>query len=156
MKKGKFDFRNALKENGWNDDVESDCAPDYACFENWPFEVDYNHRARIYVAMDHRHISSCGKLGIAWIEVDQGDGHSEYPMTFFYDRDLRNMLLAIEMVEDHLLKIGIPFMDDYEFHGKNRANKKRRNDSLIRKLHIHEMEKRAWEALHEKTEEDEK
>ena len=54
---------------------------------------------------------------------------------------LYDMLAALEMAEDDLLLIGMPFCAKYQFHGKNAANKKRRNDALRRKYRCDEIEK---------------
>ena len=43
-------------------------------------------------------------------------------------------MYALEQAEDNLLTLEIPFDEHYEFHGKNKANKKRRNDAIRRRL----------------------
>ena len=52
------------------------------------------------------------------------------------------MLRAIELAEDNLLAIGMPFTPDYQFHGRNKANKKRRNDKLRRLYNLEEKERK--------------
>ena len=76
-----------------------------------------------------------GEFGVLWIECLYSE---DEPYTF---NNLQDMLTALVMAEDDLLMIGIPFAAKYEFHGKNAANKKRRNDALRRKYKCDEIEK---------------
>jgi hypothetical protein len=50
------------------------------------------------------------------------------------------MIQAIINAEENLLTIGMPFTKDYQFHGKNVANKIRRNNRLRRMYNLDEKE----------------
>ena len=54
--------------------------------------------------------------------------------------DIEDMQEAIIHAEENLLKIGMPFIKDYKFHGKNAANKSRRNEKLRRMYKLTEKE----------------
>lgn len=83
-----------------------------------------------------------GEFGILWLECLYPEVNPPYT----YD-DIYDMLAALETAEDDLLMIGIPFCAKYKFHGKNAANKKRRNDALRRKYRCDEIEKELGEQL---------
>ena len=80
-----------------------------------------------------------------WLEVagypdcDRDENHG-YSYT-----DLEDMLTGIILAEENLVRCGIPFCPDYEFHSPNKANLKRRNDATRKRLNMERWEKAAWE-----------
>ena len=98
---------------------------------------DYDTTCIANVCEDERGMEPCGEFGILWIECLYSE---DAPPPYSYN-NLQDMLAALTMAEDDLLMIGIPFAAKYEFHGKNAANKKRRNDALRRKNNCDEIEK---------------
>ncbi len=90
------------------------------------------------VCEDSEGMNLSGEFGILWIECIYSEHYATLPYTY---NDLYDMLAAMEMAEDDLLVIGIPFCARYQFHGRNAANKKRRNDALRRKYQCDEIEK---------------
>lgn len=91
-----------------------------------------------------------GEFGVLWVEcLYSEDVIPPYSFNSLYD-----MLAALEMAEDDLLMIGIPFCAKYQFHGKNAANKKRRNDALRRKYNCEEIERELKEQLSLKRKQD--
>ena len=61
---------------------------------------------------------------------------------------------AIELAEDNLLRIGMPFEPDFVFHGHNQANKVRRNLALRKKYGMDAMEKEKLEQLAKEAEQE--
>lgn len=86
------------------------------------------------------HLSLDGHYGVLWLEAIY-ENDREGCLSF---DDMKDMQQAIIYAEENLLKIGMPFVPDYEFHGRNAANKKRRNDKLRR---IYDMERLESEGL---------
>ena len=88
------------------------------------------------------HLKLDGHYGVMWLEAiyeNERDGCLSY-------EDMEDMQTAIIFAEENLLRIGMPFTPDYKFHGKNTANKKRRNDQLRRLYRLEEKEEgdRKW------------
>lgn len=106
---------------------------------------EYQCTVTAHVITDSYQLGINGEYGVMWLnatyEYIDEDGYSW--------NELDEMQTAIIDAEDNLLKIGIPFEKNYEFHGKNKANKKRRNDALIRKLNIAEKSKKDFEEYKE-------
>ena len=72
-----------------------------------------------------------------WLEFDYENNHH-----LVTESDIKDMLYGFELAEDNLLRCGVPFTPDYKFHGRNRANMKRKNDALRRKLRLDELEEK--------------
>ena len=79
-----------------------------------------------------------GYYGVLWLEARYENERNE---CYSYD-DMTDMQTAIVFAEENLLKIGMPFTPDYHFHGKDVANKKRRNEKLRRLYHLEEKERK--------------
>jgi hypothetical protein len=77
-----------------------------------------------------------GHYGVQWLEFEK-----EFEDQHNSESDLQDMLYGFELAEANLLRCGVPFTPDYKFHGRNKANMKRRNDALRRKLGLEELEK---------------
>lgn len=121
-------------DNGWawnqKRSMEED---DYSVYE-MTFLMTYKVTIYACVSMSPSHLSLDGHYGCLWLEAE-----------YEYDRphsfgELNEMRAAIETAENNLLLIGIPFTPDYKFLGKNRANKKRKNDAIRRRLNLEEQE----------------
>lgn len=77
-----------------------------------------------------------GHYGILWLEARYENERNEC----YSFEDMEDMQTAIIFAEANLLKIGMPFTPTYCFHGKDVANKKRRNDKLRRLYRLKEKE----------------
>ena len=77
-------------------------------------------------------------MGVAHIQHGLADKDGRFGRI----QSIHAMLRAIELAEDNLLAIGMPFTPDYQFHGRNKANKKRRNDKLRRLYNLEEKERK--------------
>lgn len=87
------------------------------------------------------HLDLNGHYGVLWLEAIY---ENERNGCFSYG-DLEDMQSAIVVAEENLLRIGMPFVPDYIFHGRNKANNKRRNDKLRKMYNLEEKEKADWE-----------
>ncbi len=105
---------------------------------------EYDTLCIVNVCEDENGMELSGEFGILWIECLYGE---VAPYTY---NILKDMFAALVMAEDDLLMIGIPFAAKYEFHGRNAANKKRRNNALRRKYKCEEIEKELDEKRMEK------
>lgn len=139
--KRKFDTLHILTSNGWK----------WLCYEkDWiSTTTDYTQYAAEFLGHAYsstivaiisnipEHLSLDGHYGVLWLEAvyeNERDGCLSY-------EDMEDMQSAIEIAENNLLLIGMPFTPDYRFHGKNVANKKRRNEKLRRLYKMDELER---------------
>jgi len=86
------------------------------------------------------HLIFNGHYGVMWLEAiyeNKRNGCLSY-------EDMNDMQSAIVVAEENLLRIGMPFTPDYRFHGRNKANNRRRNDKLRRMYNLEEKEKADW------------
>ena len=129
-------FWRVFHSNGWSHQFPKDFEKDKTREDLYVMTLleEYECTVTAHVITDAQSLDITGQYGVMWINVNyeyqDDDGHSW--------GELSEMQSAIIDAEDNLVKIGIPFVDDYDFHGKNRANKKRKNDALIRKLNLKE------------------
>ena len=87
------------------------------------------------------HLNLDGHYGVLWLEAiyeNEREGCLSY-------EDMKDMQSAICVAEENLLRIGMPFTPDYEFHSRNKANMRRRNDALRRLYNMDEIEERDYE-----------
>lgn len=83
------------------------------------------------------HLEFDGHYGVLWLEVVyENDRNGCYSYGDLYD-----MQTAIENAEENLLLIGMPFVPEYIFHGRNVANKRRRNEKLRKLYDLEALEK---------------
>ena len=129
-------FWRVFHSNGWSHKFPADFDRDKEQEDLYEMTIleEYQCTVTAHVVTDARSLKINGEYGVMWINVEyeynDEDGHSW--------SELNEMQDAIIDAEENLVKIGIPFESDYEFHGKNRANLKRKNDALIRKLNLKE------------------
>ena len=141
-------FWRVFHSNGWSIKFNDNFSNQGEVYESL-YEItlleEYKVTITAHVITDNYQLSINGEYGVMWLnakhEYNDEDGYSWH--------ELNEMQTAIIDAEDNLLKIGIPFEKNYEFHGKNKANKKRRNDALIRKLNITEKNQKDWEKYKE-------
>ena len=137
-------FWRVFHSNGWDfsfpSDFESNNREEHESLYSMVILEEYKCTVTAHVITDSYQLGINGEYGVMWINVeyeyDSEDGHSW--------SELEEMRAAIIDAEDNLVKIGIPFESGYDFHGPNRANKKRKNDALIRKLNLAEKAKDDW------------
>jgi len=79
-----------------------------------------------------------GSVGVQWLSCEPIE-NCDPP---YIDSDLEDMETAFDLAEWNLLKIGIPFVSGYKFHGKSSCVKKRRNNALRERLKISDEEER--------------
>lgn len=93
----------------------------------------YDCKITAHIADRERGLDIDGCYGVLWLDVDYEYDHLSWS-------EIEEMQQAILDAEDNLLLIGIPFTELYTFHGKNAVNKKRRNDSIRRRLDLNTRE----------------
>ena len=127
--------------NGWewhhyNTDwlIQIDNSEDYSQYTLDVMGWGFNSTVRATVCSCEKHLEYHSTYGVLWLDIAkyECDNAPHSPS------DLREMQLAIEHAENNLLTIGMPFVPDYKFNGKNKANKKRRNDSLRKQYGLDE------------------
>ena len=131
-------FWRVFHSNGWSfcfdKDFSAETKEEHESLYVIVLLEEYQCTITAHVITDSYQLRINGEYGVMWLNVkyeyNDDDGHG-------WD-ELKEMEDAIIDAEDNLVAIGIPFCSDYEFHGKNRANKKRKNDALIRKLNLKE------------------
>ena len=136
----RFDVLYILSRNGWEWlSYESEYLSTTDTLYQYKAEFlgrEYSSTVVALVAAHPDHLNLDGHYGVMWLEAIyecDRDGCLSY-------HDMEDMQRAIIYAEDNLLKIGMPFTPDYRFHGKNAANKKRRNDKLRRLYNLAEIE----------------
>lgn len=139
----KYDSLHILCRNGWTwhsydtDPIIKMAAPndEYFVYTN-TFLGWYNTTVMAAVSAHSGHLCVDGHYGVLWLSAVDYECNKPYSVD-----DLKDMIAAIGFAEEHLLKIGMPFTPDYQFQGKNAANRKRRNDKLRRMYGLDELEK---------------
>jgi hypothetical protein len=117
-----FAFGDAFISNGWEDVTKTDdMADDYRVYRLRISVLDDDNYAYAYLPKD---VSITGDLGVSWIEAGgaryANDRIAKYMIPFLYD--------TLELAEENLLALGIPFQANYEFTGNQKTAKKRKND----------------------------
>ena len=138
-------FWRVFHSNGWSvkfaEDFSSQNREEHESLYEITLLEKYEVTITAHVITDSYQLNINGEYGVMWLnakhEYNDEEGYSW--------GELDEMQAAIIDAEDNLLAIGIPFEEKYEFHGKNRANKKRRNDALIRKLDLKAKADHDWE-----------
>ena len=142
-------FWRVFHSNGWSVKFAEDFSSQNREERESLYEItlleSYEVTITAHVITDSYQLNINGEYGVMWLnakhEYNDEEGYSW--------EELDEMQMAIIDAEDNLLKIGIPFKKGYEFHGRNKANKKRRNDALIRKLNIAEKNEEDWKEYKE-------
>jgi len=137
-----FNTLHILSRNGWKWHtyitdwlIKMDDCEDYDQYTLTILGSIYHSTVRAVVASHSKHLNINGHYGVLWLDVAKYETEPPYSETA-----LKDMITAIEYAEDNLLKIGMPFSPYYEFHGRNKANSKRRNDKLRKLYNLDELE----------------
>lgn len=119
--------------DGWTDD---DCDKYTMTFLGSMYDV----KVQAVVSTCHRGMCVNGHMGVLWLEaVDYPDCIRDENNGYSFG-DLEDIISGLIVAEENLVKCGIPFSPDYKFHGKNKANLKKRNDATRRKLNMEHWE----------------
>ena len=131
MTPDKISWGRLLAHNGWQWDSQKSYGEEYSYYYAEICGRDYyNIGCWARVSDRSEGLNACGDYGVAWIECDISTYTSG---EYICASDALEVLAAIENAENNLLRCGIPFTKDYRFHGKNVANKKRRNAAIRKK-----------------------
>lgn len=119
-----------------DDELAPSNMDEFECY-TMRFLGDFYHTTiRACVATQEKHLCNDGHYGVLWLEAVE---YENGPM--YTENDLLDMLSAFEVAEDNLLRIGIPFTPEYQFHG-DKENKKQENEKLREKYQLPELESR--------------
>ena len=130
-----------LTRNGWLYSKEniSSTTQDYSVYE-FKLQSEYPCLIRAYIAENKEQSEMHGDYGVLWVQCDSVDGitmeEGDLCLGFC---DLKLMENALIYAEENLLKIGMPFTEDYKFHTKNAikhkknmTNRKRAKEKLLK------------------------
>lgn len=129
---------NTFGSNGWKWYIKEGSNKEDLSTYKLDILGEYTTTVTANICDDEDELCCNGHYGVSWLDADY-----EYSNRNLSYEELEDILYALESAEDNLLSIGIPFSPRYKFHGSNRANKKRRNDSLRRRLNLDYLEKKA-------------
>lgn len=145
MKNKKYDPLHILCGNGWRwlcyDKDLLSTTTEYTQYAAEFLGRSYSSTVVAIISTNPDHLNLDGHYGILWLEAiyeNERDGCLSYD-------DMEDMQSAICVAEENLLRIGMPFTPDYEFHSRNKANMKRRNDALRRLYNMDKIEERDYE-----------
>lgn len=146
-----IDFYNTFTHNAWRFTGIENNLRIYTAI----FMIKNNAKVYAYVSEDSYSIDFDGYVGVSFLraEYENEDGSMDLP---WEDGEIEGLLSSMDYAEENLLKIGVPFTSDYEFHGNNKEEKKKRNEALKKKLNIEAYEKECWEECLEREEEERK
>jgi len=135
-----FDVLHILERNGWKwlcyDNEKLSSTTEYTQYKADFLGNGYSSTVVAIISNIEEHLQLDGHFGILWLEAiyeNERDGCLSY-------EDMEDMQQAIIYAEENLLRIGMPFTPDYDFHGGNVANKRRRNDKLRRMYDLERLE----------------
>lgn len=136
----KFDVLHILTSNGWEwlcyeKDMLS-TTTEYTQYKAVFLGGAYSSTVVAIISNIPDHLQLDGHYGVLWLEAiyeNERNGCLSY-------EDMEDMQQAIMNAEENLLLIGMPFTPGYHFHGKNVANKTRRNEKLRRLYRMDEIE----------------
>lgn len=133
-----------LGHNGWRwlmyDKDKLSITTDYEQYAAEFLGRDYSSTVVAIVSEYPDHLKLDGHYGVLWLEAvyeNKRDG------CYSID-DMEDMKQSIINAEENLLMIGMPFTKDYKFHGKNTANKMRRNSKLRKLYDLEAKEEAEW------------
>ena len=113
--------------NGWlySKENRSSTTQDYSIYE-FKLQSEYPCLIRAYIAENKEQMEMHGDYGVLWVEVAdvQGITIKEGDLSLGFC-DLELMENALIYAEENLLKIGMPFTEDYKFHTKNAIKHKK-------------------------------
>ena len=126
---------NILCQNGWkwhyhpNDKIMqlkgfNSMNDDYDLY-TMSFLGNYKTKILACVSAHEKHLCNDGHYGVLWLEVVKYECKRPYCYS-----DLEDMMYALELAEDNLLRIGMPFVPDYDFHGEKAKDKAEVNKAL--------------------------
>ena len=145
---GYLDAFAMFERNGWNYDLKQSEENNFeSVFYYMDITIEYKTRVTAEFVKEYRGLNIASSFGVVGLY-----GNYEYTdMTF---GEIEDMLEAMVHAEDNLLNNGIPFIKDYNFHGKNKKQKALKNQRLREKLHLEEQEAKAYEIKKREKEKD--
>ena len=144
-------FADAINEifyrNGW-EPAYSNYDTDQYGFVTHELTFGPSVRCRACVSCTSKGYEFIEQLGVGAITIVSVDGKANFVNP---DEGLSTMGIldhinaALEMAEENLLLIGVPFTNEYGFHGRKPREKSRRNKTLRRAYALDELEEKLME-----------
>lgn len=137
-------FIEYMTERGWTYDSSWNDHEYYRFRKSVVAMFESNVQAIVFSAKEH--LQNSGEYGVAWLEcVGYDCNYDKYGGPSI--RDLNDMLDALIIAEDDLVRSGMPFVPDYIFHGRNTDSLRVININLRRELNLKRWEKEGFAAL---------
>ena len=141
----RYEPLHILCHNGWKwlcyDDDKLSITTEYEQYAAEFLGDSYSSTVVAIISQRPEHLDLDGHYGVLWLEaVYENDRNGCLSWG-----DMEDMMCAIECAEENLLMCGMPFTPGYDFHGRNKANMKRRNDKLRRLYNLAEIEERDYQ-----------
>lgn len=140
MKNKRYEPLHILCHNGWKwlcyDKDKISTTTEYDQYSAEFLGNSYSSTVVAIVSTIPEHLNLDGHYGVLWLEAvyeNERDGCLSW-------NDMEDMMCAIKNAEENLLMCGMPFTPGYCFHGRNKANMKRRNEKLRRLYNLEEKE----------------
>ena len=143
----KYDSLHILCRNGWtwhSYDTDpiiqmNDPNGEYFVYTN-TFLGWYTTTVMAAVSAHSGHLCIDGHYGVLWLAAAKYECDPPYSI-----QDLEDMVHCVEIAEEHLLTIGMPFTKDYKFSNDGNGEKKKRNDELRMMYNLDELERKEEE-----------
>lgn len=131
-------FFYKLTQNGWLPNSLTRDDMNMSLYSLTLIAKNYESKCIAYVSDRKDSVHAQGHLGVAWIEIEY-----EYDDRPYSYSDICDMKRAIELAELNLLKIGVPFCDNRDFHGTQEEIEEKiaLNNKLREEWKLDELEK---------------
>ena len=140
-----FDVLHILSRNGWKwlsyESEYISTTTEYLQYAAEFLGSSYSSTVVAIISGHPDHLNLDGHYGVLWLEAvyeNEREGCLSY-------EDMEDMQQAIIYAEENLLRIGMPFTEDYRFHGNDKTGKAKQNKKLRESYNLEEIEKRDLE-----------
>ena len=136
------DIPSVLERDGWKHNREAEDEKRCECklYEMTFSSLGYDVTVRTWISVSDEGIELEGHYGVCTFEVVKCEDY-EFP---FSPHEIKAMNYAIELAEEKLIEIGIPFSPDYRFSELFTTGKLDRNYMLRKKYKLLQDEREAW------------
>lgn len=117
-----------FNENGWVD-CERDLGDDTHEFQLRVLAMNWHDVRAVWL----KSLDVCGDIGVGWIDIKPDDNGDHEFLDEAEENDIR---LARKLAEENLLRLGIPFVEDYKFVDDRGKRKARINKAIRKRLDV--------------------
>lgn len=133
-----IDSFTLFQRNGWQHNIAKTIShrleSDYYFLD---ITIEYTTTVTAEFIKDWKGLYICNSFGVLVLTATY-----EYKEDLLLE-ELEEIIAALEHAETNLLNNKIPFVKDYEFHGKNKKQKALKNQKIRKQMHIEEIEAKA-------------